>query len=133
MPFDWRSDKENVLIESLIQFSSTLYSVPVVLKNFGCFPPQVIFIQVIPSEELNRLQSSLRQFCKKELGLFNADYKDLPFHPHLTVAFRDLKKPMFIKAWGEFKDKPFDASFSVDRICLLKHDGERWNLFQEFI
>ena len=84
------------------------------------------------SEALIELQSQVRVHCKKVLGLFNADYKDLPFHPHMTVAFRDLKKPNFVKAWEEFKDKLLDAEFIADRICLLKHDGKRWNSFQEF-
>ncbi len=133
MPFNWKDGKEVELIDSMQRLSSSLFPVTVTLKNFGSFPPRTIFIQVIPSETLDQLQFRVRQFCKKELGLFNADYRDLPFHPHLTVAFRDLKKPMFVKAWGEFKDKIFVAEFIIDRICLLKHDGEKWNPFREFV
>jgi 2'-5' RNA ligase len=132
MPFDWKDKQEGELIDSLQKFSLSLASVPVTLTNFGSFPPKTIFIQVGASNELVQLQLQVRQHCKKVLGLFNADYKDLPFHPHLTIAFRDLKKPMFTKAWAEFKDKPFDGTFSADRIALLKHDGEKWNLFEEF-
>ena len=132
MPFDWRDKKEGELIDSLQHFSSSLVSIPVTLKNFGCFPPKTIFIQVGPSDALIQLQMNVRQHCKKKLGLFNTDYKDLPFHPHMTVAFRDLKKPNFLKAWAEYMNEPYDAEFMVDKVCLLKHDGERWNHFQEF-
>lgn len=66
-----------------------------------------------------------------ELNLFNADYKELAFHPHLTLAFRDLKKPEFYKAWEEFKDRKFNAGFVVNSISLLKHDGMQWQLFKE--
>ena len=133
MPFDWKSEKEVELTDSLQRLSSILPKITVTLKNFGSFPPRTIFVQVVPSETLDHLQYRLKKFCKKELGLFNAEYKDLPFHPHLTVAFRDLKKPMFAKAWEEYKDKLFDAEFLADRIWLLKHDGERWNPFREFV
>jgi len=133
MPFEWRSSKEDALIDSLQKLSDTLSPVSVLLKNFGSFQPRTIFIQAEASAELVELQRLIRQFCKKELNLFNADYKDLPFHPHLTIAFRDLKKPNFVKAWGEYENKLFDAEFVADRICLLKHDGEMWVSFREFL
>ncbi len=132
MPFEWRADREENLINSLQQFSSPLIPLKVIFNNFSCFEPRVIFIDVIENKKLNDLQYQLRQFCKKELGLFNADYKDLPFHPHLTLAFRDLKKSEFLKAWEEFKEKKFEGEFRLDRICLLKHDGQRWDVLRKF-
>jgi 2'-5' RNA ligase len=56
----------------------------------------------------------------------------LPFHPHLTVAFRDLKKPNYQLAWEEFKSKNFQAEFIADKITLLKHTGKVWEIHQEF-
>jgi 2'-5' RNA ligase len=70
---------------------------------------------------------------KVYLNLFNAQYKDQPFHPHLTLAFRDLKKPAFYKAWQEFKEKKCEATFSVTEIVLLKHNGKIWNVYNNFI
>jgi 2'-5' RNA ligase len=133
MPFRWKREKEADLIEGLKRLSSQLSTSKVELNNFGCFPPRVIFIQVNPSPSLTALQYQVRQFCKKDLGLFNADYQDLPFHPHVTLAFRDLRKPMFAKAWEEFKVKTFIGEFPADRIALLKHDGKKWNVLQEFL
>ncbi|CAN5180609.1 2'-5' RNA ligase family protein [soil metagenome] len=131
MPFEWRGDRENDLIESLKNFSKSLTSAEVKLENFGCFEPRVIFINVFHSQELNDLQYQLRQFCKKELGLFNADYKDFPFRPHITLAFRDLKKLEFAKAWEEFRDKKLNGKFLVNRLCLLKHKDGIWGAFKE--
>jgi 2'-5' RNA ligase len=132
MPFEWRSDRENELVDALQRLSAQLKPAAVQLMNFGCFDPRVIFLSVVPSTELNSLQSDIRRFCKTELGLFNADYRDQPFHPHITLAFRDLKKPMFAKAWEEFKDKTFSGDFLTDRISLLKHDGKEWRVMKEF-
>ncbi|MEJ0054436.1 MAG: 2'-5' RNA ligase family protein [Bacteroidota bacterium] len=131
MPFEWRSDREDILLNKLGQFSSRQSPVDITFNNFNCFEPRVIFIAVAENKGLNELQYQLRVFCKKDLGLFNADYKDLPFHPHLTLAFRDLKKPAFAKAWEEFKDKKFEGTFSVDKICLLKHENEKWRVMKE--
>ncbi len=132
MPFEWKASDEGELVAALQTFSSMTLAVKVDFSNFGCFPPRVIFIQVISTMELTALQLRLRQFFKNEMGLFNADYKDLPFHPHITVAFRDLKKPAFKKAWEEFKDKKFEGGFSANCISLMKHTEGKWNVSKEF-
>ncbi len=132
MPFEWKAEKEKELVNAFHRFASEQPTIKIVLKDFNCFTPCVIFINVIPSKELIDLQRSIRLFCKKELGLFNADYKDLPFHPHITVAFRDLKKSMFTQAWEEFKGKKFDGEFLADRITLLKHVERKWVAEKEF-
>jgi 2'-5' RNA ligase len=126
MPFRWKEDKEEELTSTLGEFESGLHPFDLNLLNFNSFPPRVIFIDVVPNEQLQALQKKLLRYCKKELNLFNADYKDQPFHPHLTLAFRDLKKSMFAEAWEEFSTKPFSASFVVDKFHLLKHNGKIW-------
>src|SRR5262245_43440666 len=132
MPFVWKSAKEDWLIDALMGAAGKLSPAKVSLKNFDCFAPRVIFINVVTTPELNQLQSEVKKFCRQELNLFNADYKDVPFHPHLTVAFRDLKKPMFKTAWEEFKTKEFSGAFVASTISLLKHDGKRWNVLRDF-
>jgi 2'-5' RNA ligase len=128
MPFEWRTEKENKLIEQLHAFSHTQSSFELELKNFGCFPPRVIFINVVESGALTQLQSSLIRFCKTELNLFNANRLDQPYHPHLTVAFRDLKKAVFPKAWAFAKDLTFEGKFFCREIALLKHNGRIWEV-----
>jgi 2'-5' RNA ligase len=132
MPFEWKAEKESELVEALQQLSGSLKTVRIELKNFGCFPPRVIFIHITPSTDLGELQKHVRRFCKKELGLFNADYKDLPFHPHITVAFRDLKNQAFAEAWNEFKEKEFEGSFMASSITLLKFVEKKWAVTKEF-
>lgn len=132
MPFKWKEKKENELISNLEKFASTEKSFEITLKDFSCFEPRVIFIDVTKNEQLEILQKQLKRFCKVELNLFNADYKELAFHPHLTLAFRDLKKPEFYKAWEEFKDRKFESSFKFDAIVLLKHNATEWEEFRRF-
>jgi 2'-5' RNA ligase len=132
MPFRWKEKKEEELISKLNQFIKRFHPLKVCLDNFGAFEPRVIFINVITDEILNHLQKGIQRFCRKELNLFNANYKELPFHPHLTLAFRDLKKPLFKQAWEEFSQKEFKAEFIADKIALLKHNGKIWQVFREF-
>ncbi len=136
MPFAWKESKEVDLINSLETFAAQQSAFKIQLNNFAAFEPRVIFIDVIKDDKLEALQKQLKRFCKTALNIFNADYKDLAYHPHITLAFRDLKKPEFYKAWEEFKQKKFEASFfeasfSVEVITLLKHDGNEWQVFKQ--
>lgn len=102
------------------------------LRDFHWFEPRVIFIPVNESNALQNFQQSLMKFCKMKLNLFNAQYRDLPYHPHLTLAFRDLKKDAFYRAQEEFSQKKFHATMEVKEFTLLKHDGDHWNEMQQF-
>lgn len=132
MPFEWKVAKEEKLVNALQEFSIARKEFTISLSNFSCFEPKVIFLDVRPSDLLVSLQTELHRFCKIKLNLFNAQYRDLPFHPHLTLAFRDLKKEAFANAWAEFREKKYSADFLVNKIILLKHTGNHWTSFREF-
>lgn len=132
MPFKWKESDEAHLANHLETFAQERPPITIQLKGFSSFPPKVIFINVEISAELRGLQKDLERYFKRELNLFNAKYKDLPFHPHLTLAFRDLKKPNYQKAWEEFIGKNYEATFMADRIALLKHSGAIWEVFRQF-
>jgi 2'-5' RNA ligase len=132
MPFLWKAPKEKQLIEKLGDFASRYDPIKLCLDNFSSFPPRVIFINVTESDALNRMQKDLHRFFKTELNIFNANYKEQPFHPHLTLAFRDLKKASYQEAWREFAKKQFKAEFMMDKIALLKHNGKTWDVLKEF-
>ena len=126
MPFEWTSKKTEQLTKSVELLGTQLSPVHAAMKNFGSFPPRVIYVNVIESVDLRALQHRVAQFCKRELNLFNGNYQDQPFHPHFTIAFRDLKKDKFTFAWKEFETKSFEGEFLANTISLMKHDGSRW-------
>ena len=132
MPFKWRQDKEERVEEVLKDLVSDQPLIDLELTGFGAFKPRTIFIQVEKNEPLSELHIALKKSMKRKLNIFNADYQDRPFHPHMTVAFRDLKKTQFTKAWEKLKSEPFEASFTVGDISLLKHNGKFWKVHQSF-
>ncbi len=132
MPFQWKSKEEEELLDALNDFSKGKEQFNIEFEGFGVFAPRVIFISVKLNELLNQFQQQLQHFCKNELKLLDARYKDQPFHPHLTLAFRDLKKEMFAAAWSEFKGKSFSESFPASGFTLLKHDGMLWQPYSDF-
>lgn len=131
MPFEYEDSKEQKLSDCLGQFRFG-QALNIGLYNYNCFEPRVLFIDVAPNDALQRLQKRLVQHVKATLHLYNQDESMRGFHPHLTIAFRDLKKPAFYQAWEEFRQKPFEASFSCTELCLLRHDGAQWQVHHRF-
>ncbi len=130
MPFLWKAQKEAKLFDLLVQATKE-ESFSLTLNGFGAFPPRTVFIKNEVSEELMEFQRRLAQHAKRHMNLFNATH-NRGYHPHMTVAFRDLKKDQFAEAWKKFKDKTFNAQIEVNSFWLLKHDGKCWNAYREF-
>ena len=132
MPFSFDEDKEEKLAQCLSEFQ---FKTPflISLKNFDCFEPRVVFINVQEQTELVELQKQLVNHVKRNLNIFNQSDDMRGFHPHITIAFRDLKKPVFYKIWETFKAKSYDESFSCHSFCLLKHNDKTWEVHKEFL
>lgn len=132
MPFRWKDKKKDKLIHTLSQVALHRRSFELTLKDFGCFRPRVIYINVAEELQLNDLQESVATHFRNELHILNSGYKSKGFHPHVTVAFRDLRKSKFHQAWEKFENMRFEGAFKVNDIGLLKHDGHQWNPDQFF-
>jgi 2'-5' RNA ligase len=131
MPFEWKEEKESILIETLQQFSFKK-DFKIELHDFYCFEPRVIFIDILKNELLAELQRNLVSYVKRNLQLFNQADDMRGFHPHVTIAFRDLRKENFYEAYTYFKTQNYTASFNVTNYCLLKHTEKEWKIHKEF-
>lgn len=129
-PFEWKEDKEQLLIEGLSNFKYS-ESFPIQLSGFDFFEPRVVFVNVIANDQLNALHFELSRFARKQFRLLNETNDRRGFHPHVTVAFRDLKKPKFYELQQEFKNRSFEAAFPYLGFSLLKLD-KRWETRHEF-
>ena len=77
---------------SLQDFTSLLTPFTVRLNGFNRFDQRVIYIDVQADESLIACQQLLASFCEQNFGTKTAAR---PFHPHMTVAFKDLKNAVF--------------------------------------
>lgn len=132
MPFGWKENKEQELIRLLGGFFTEVKSFRVSINDLGAFPPRVIYMNVEKTGELVDCQRKLSKFCRVKLGLFNDSFRDEPYHPHLTLAFRDLRKPAFLAAWETYERTSFLADFAVEAVHLLKHNGMEWSSHHSF-
>ncbi|MHC5612990.1 MAG: 2'-5' RNA ligase family protein [Nostoc sp.] len=131
-PFEWPDANLPLLEASLKEFASGQQPVVIKLRGFDAFVPRVIYINVVISQELLTLQADLMAYTEGNLGIVDKVSKTRPFAPHITVAFRDLTKQNFKAAWPEFKKRQLDFDFNADKLTLLLHDGNRWNIKSEF-
>lgn len=129
-PFEWKETNELKLIESLKTFTfKNIFTIN--LKNYNFFEPRVIFINVEKNETLVDLHKHLKLFAQNQLKLLN-EINDLRgFKPHVTIAFRDLKKPLFYKLQNEFESKKYSNSFNYLGFSLLKFD-KKWEVLHNF-
>jgi 2'-5' RNA ligase len=127
MPFQWKEEKESQLLTTLNELAILHQPFKVTLKDFGAFSPRVIYVQVEENQHLNMLQ---KEVGRKALKIWHIYPKpdSRAFTPHMTIAFRDLKKPNFFEAWKEFEGRQYQTEFTASDLCLLKHNGKTWDV-----
>ncbi|QIL42517.1 2'-5' RNA ligase family protein [Pedobacter sp. HDW13] len=102
-----------------------------ILKNFNAFPEHTFYIDVEPNEGIMNLGKQIR---KELIPLKLLDKKDSnKFNPHLTLAFRDLKPPVFKEILTDFKDRKFKREFQVSSFAVYKYIDKRWQPYKEFV
>lgn len=126
-PFNLQKSEEHFI--AALQQKSRLFSpFEVRLNGFDAFPPRVIFINVEPSVHLRQLQQEINDlvpgFSEKEK---KERVEERRFHPHMTVAFRDLSRSAFKEAWAKYKGEPLQYQWTAENLTLLRHNGRYWD------
>lgn len=130
-PFRWNENEEMSLHDSLSNFTWRGDFFTIALDGFNSFPPRVIFIRIVENEELDLLEQELRTYCER-IGGFPEKTSNREYHPHMTVAFKDLRRAEFHRAWEVYNQKDFVESFEADSFYLLKHNGRKWEINRQF-
>ena len=126
-PFWMEETLEQELENVLAEFSKQKKSFEILLKNFSAFKPRVIYVSVETNESLQKMQPELERSIINA-GSFPIKPGDRPFHPHVSIATRDLYKKAFHEAWDIFKEKKYNAAWMVNGISLLKHNEKNWEV-----
>jgi 2'-5' RNA ligase len=126
-PFWMDQPLEKPLQTIISNFSLQENSFNITLKDFGAFKPRVIYVGVPENKSLQLLHDRLLQLLIS-LNTFPIEKEDRPFHPHVTIATRDLHKKSFREAWEVFKEKKYDAPWLVNSISLLRHNQKNWDV-----
>lgn len=129
-PFFFPEEKRKDLDRALRGFAAARAVFEVGLKNFSAFPPRVIFVAVQEDPALSACQRDLAQYLETTLALPVTDSR--PYHPHMTVAFKDLDRKRFPEAWRYFSRQTYERQFQADRLVLLQLVQGFWKGVGEF-
>lgn len=125
-PFWIEEEKEKKLTEDIQAISAGMVSFALKTDNFSAFKPRTLFVSLVENENLKELKRSTDIFFQSDA--YNIKTETRPFHPHITIASRDLHKKDFADAWPHFENKTFEEEFKVQGVSLLKHNGQRWDV-----
>ncbi len=129
-PFRWNTDEEASLKTVLHAFASGQPAFSILLSHFDHFGKRVIFVNIEDNDELSKLQEKLSLELQQKLELPCDDKR--PFHPHMTVAFKDLQVKVFPQAWDHFRQIEYERAFEANKIYLLRHDSQKWQTIAWF-
>lgn len=126
-PFWLEAEKEEELIMDIKSVSRAILSFEIRTLHFSAFVPRTLFIAIAPNEELATLKKEADTYFREKEG-YKIKLDNRPFHPHITIATRDLSKKAFHEAWPHFKETEFDASWKSEGISLLRHNKKNWEV-----
>jgi 2'-5' RNA ligase len=126
-PFWMNEELENDLVASIKEFSDKQEKFHARLKDFSAFKPKVIFVDLLKNEKLESLYAAFTEFILQQ-NKFPLKKDERNFHPHITLATRDLHKKAFYEAWEIFAVKKYEAEWLVTGISLLRHNKKNWEV-----
>jgi 2'-5' RNA ligase len=129
-PFWFDYTSESLLTATLQSFQTDKIPLDIQLYDFFHFSNRVIFITVNENHRLGGLRKETEDhFIQPFPGIIKPD--DRAFHPHVTIANRDIKPGDFIRAWEHFSREKLEENFCATTISLLKLSLEKWNVLAE--
>jgi len=131
-PFRLPLDQVRCLKQVLTEFAARHLPFSVELGGFGCFATRVVFIRVIENQVLSAIQHDLIKTLTENQIAGSREQTLRPFHPHITIAFRDLIQRHFRSLWAEVEHRSFAGRFTAEGITLLRHNGKIWTAEADF-
>ncbi|WP_057938962.1 2'-5' RNA ligase family protein [Algoriphagus resistens] len=130
MPFIYNEAKEDKLIEKLSKFIGGYEPMAMTVAGVKTFGDRVIYLGVDAGQDLYDFQKDLKTFCKRELNLVD-ELSDRNYHPHMTIAFKDIKKSHFQDILKFSSDSKVCGKIEISKILLLKKINGCWLLHKE--
>ena len=131
-PFWFMLEREHELVGAIQSFINNSAPQKIELDGFSHFRKSVLFVQIVGNSSLGELKEQVEKYFYEKIGAFFKK-EDRPFHPHITIANRDMKPAHFEEAWEHFSNKTFKEGFNSNSISLLKLNPARWNIISESV
>lgn len=131
-PYKAAEETEAILIDELETWGRLQIPFPVTLENFGSFRNNgVVYINVSSNDLLQLFHADFVRKFKGLLPQVEVSYHR-PYHPHITIGYRDIPTHVFTEAAREYHSRNFFATFVTDRFYLWKHNTRQWEVLYSF-
>lgn len=130
-PFKLTTKEHNGLLKWFENIRPSVDNFMVELEDFGSFENKdnpVIYVKPIMSPALERLQKAILTSFENTYPHITIALTERRFHPHMTIAFRDLSPEQYERAIDVYQHKKYSAAFRAESFYLLQHDGEKWTI-----
>ena len=126
-PFWLEGNMEEALMNDLDIIAQEIQPFSIATNDFSAFKPRTIFVAVQKNPDLDKLKRTADQhFSDKEQYKIKIDTRQ--FHPHITIATRDLFKKDFYECWPFFETKEFKEQWDATALSLLRHNSRNWDV-----
>jgi len=116
---------------TLARFAKGMPKIPVTMQGFHHFGEQVVYADVEQSPALMHFRKSFMEYWTQSLGAKSPIHAD-SYHPHITLAFRNLTPVSFKGIWEKFASLAYNRKFSAGDLVLLKHLSPGWEIEESF-
>jgi len=69
---------------------------------------------------------------QQKFNMFLDKPDERPYHPHITIGYRNLLPDTFNNVMKEYRLRKFHATFPVDGLYLWKHENGYWKTIKYF-
>ncbi|MEO7311634.1 MAG: 2'-5' RNA ligase family protein [Chitinophagaceae bacterium] len=124
-PFRAEEDMESRLLDFIEAFNIGIVPFDIELNGFDHFGNKVLFVQVAGNESLKALEMEINhQFVTSFPAITFRSKPD--FHPHVTIATRDIPEHRFEEAWNYIKQQEFNAIYACKELKVMKLANGFW-------
>lgn len=133
-PFKLPAAEHDELLQWFANIRPGVETFTVELEDFGSFDNKnnpVIYVKPIMTPRLEALQKAILNSFEHAYPHIPVAYTERTFHPHMTIAYRDLTPEQYARAMDVYRHKKYSATFRAEGFCLLQHNGREWRVIAE--
>lgn len=124
-PFHYPEQQISQLTALINRFPLTLK--PITLCGAGHFGKRVIYVRCDQHQHLRHYKQQLDNMLAP-YGIVKAESR---FHPHITIAFKDLKTERFAAAWHYFQSRCELGKSTAYRLAVLESRPDGWHVLTQ--
>lgn len=126
-PFWMDPQNEQAFISDVDAIAGQLQPFQIHTNNFSSFKPRTIFVDVLKNEQLDALKKTTDTFFQQH-NPYGLKIDTRPFHPHITIATRDLFKKDYHAVWPKFAYEEYKRVWEANALSILKHNKKTWDI-----